>query len=467
MRGASGLQILVFVVTSVACDRNAPLPGHNTGTGTGGKHPTTGSAGHGGSMSGAAGGTQTGVAGTAGVVGAAGTGGTAAGGFGGTVNTCTTNSATVTTSPCKCIQGAFVHMGACACQPATPDICPTVGCVDKMHDPTNCGACAIACPATSTCNAGTCGPVPTMVSPAIAGCNLGMTMAVPAAGGLYFADAANGTINELGNSTPLATGEMGATMLQANGANLFWYSTGSKKIRSISAAGGTPATVYTNSAMAVDGGMPPDVAGFVVTPDGVNIYISLGNQVLEAPLAGVSSTVVVNNVDSAPGALALNGTTSIVFPACCGVAVIESALLSAMPATCGPVPMVDMTTCTRVAIAHDVLPGFVAVIAGNAYWISEFKVLGAVIGAMSGSFSDIADAQTSQIAAAAATADAIYFADADPTDPTHGYIEKTSLAPSSTATPLARGQSSPIAIAVDATKVYWATSDCAIWSLNR
>ena len=59
---------------------------------------------------------------------------------------------------------------------------------------------------------------------------------------------------------------------------------------------------------------------------------------------------------------------------------------------------------------------------------------------MATSFDSIAMAQTSKITAAAATADTIYFADADPNDPTHGFIEKTPLAPNSTPMLLARGQ---------------------------
>ena len=65
-----------------------------------------------------------------------------------------------------------------------------------------------------------------------------------------------------------------------------------------------------------------------------------------------------------------------------------------------------------------------------------------------------------------ATTDTIYFADTDYVPP-DGLIEKAPLAPSSTSTLLARGQNNPIAIAVDATKVYWANAACSIWSQDR
>jgi hypothetical protein len=351
-------------------------------------------------------------------------------------------------------------------------VCPTVGCVDKKTDPANCGACGTVCAPTSTCNGGMCGPAPMMLAGAISGCN-GLTMVATDA--VYFADAANGTINKLGAPTPLATDQMGATMLQANGTDLYWYAKGSKTIRSVATSGGAVTDVYTVSLP--DSGAPPDVAGFLVSPDGVNIYVSLGSQVLEAPVAGGATSVVANVVHGGlPAALALDGTTSIVFPATFN-GEIDVALLSAMPATCDLADASGndiMTTCARLARAHgDLLPSFIAVLGGHAYWINGLNIYGELIdGPMGTYFESIASAQTTKITAAAATADTIYFADADPQDPAGstppgGFIEKTALAPSSTAILLARGQTLPLAIAVDATKVYWATSDCAIMSVSR
>jgi VCBS repeat-containing protein len=372
----------------------------------------------------------------------------------------------------KCVIGAFMHAGSgCACQESAPCACPDVGCVDPMTDVANCGVCAVRCGPTSTCNGGVCGPTPLTESAPIPGCH---AMTMVATNVVYFTDADNGTVNMVGVAKPLAMYEMGPTFLEMSGTSLYWYAKGSKKIRTMAITGGAVTDVFTVTSPdggAPDGGAPLDVAGFLVSPDGANIYISLGTQVLEAPVAGGGASVVVNEAHlGRPAALALNGTANIVFPVTYN-GDVDAPVLGAMPATCGQGDAQGntiMTTCPRLARGQgELFPNFAAAIGGHAYWIDGPNVKGELIGAMGTSFDNIAIAQGSSITAAAATTDSIYFADADPTDPTNGFIEKTGLAPNSTATLLARGQSSPLAVAVGATKVYWATSDCAIWSLNR
>jgi hypothetical protein len=339
-----------------------------------------------------------------------------------------------------------------------------------MHDPDNCGVCGIKCGPSSTCNGGVCGPAPVMVSPSITGCN---AMTIVATDAVYSTDAVHGTVNKAGAIAPLATNEKGATLLQANGTNLFWYDTGTYKIRKMPAAGGAPTDVYTVTAPGADGGPTPDVAGFLVSPDGATIYFSLGTNVYKMPVAGGTPILVAEEAkEGLPAALALNGTTNIVYPATFN-GDVDAPLLSANPAICGMDDPQDpgnaiMTTCPRLGRSQgELFPLFIAVMAGHAYWIDGPNVKGELIGPKGTSFDSIAVAQTSKITAAAATADTIYFADWDPTDQTHAFIEKTALAPNSTAVLLARGQYGPISIASDATKVYWATSECAIWSQNR
>jgi hypothetical protein len=300
------------------------------------------------------------------------------------------------------------------------------------------------------------------------------------AGTVYYADASHNTINELGAAAPLAVTEMGATSLALQGSDLYWYSKGTNTIRKLAGASGTPTDVFTprstTAAPTSDPTKVDTVGGFLVTSDGMSVYVSVGTNVVKvsATTAGGGTPVIIAEEKSGgiPGALALNGTTSIVYPTGI-IGKVRAAVLSATPASCGVEDAngnVIMDTCTVLAQSQsELLPHFVAVIAGTAYWIDGLAVNSEPIpaaGGMGTTFETISIGQTFSTAAVAMT-DAIYFADADPSDPTHGYIEKTALAPNSTAMLLARGQTSPTSVAADATKVYWANADCSIMSQNR
>jgi hypothetical protein len=484
---------------SVACGGRAPLPtGDTTGTGL---HAAAGVTGQGGSpstASGVAGATSSGVAGGpgtgAGGTGKVGTGTAGANGTGGAVGTpcgdgalggagvvstgaggmCTNSPATADPVTCRCIPGAYTYEGSCRCQMGEPDICPVVGCTDKTLDPENCGCCGTGCGTTSTCNAGVCGPAPTMLLPAVRGC-VGMTIAA-SGGTVYYADSLHNTINKIGAVAPLASNEMGATWLVLNGTNLFWYDAGSKKIRMMPTAGGAASDVYTNTSGSSIGAGMPQIDGFLVTPDGASIYVSLGTQVIKAPVAGGPSVVVANEVrGGVPTALALNGTTNIVYPATIS-GDVDAPLLGAMPAICGMQDAngnVVMTGCPRLGRSQgELLSTFIAALDGRAYWVDGSNLKGELIpttpGGMGGTFDDVAMAQTSNVLTAVSNGmDTIYFGDADPGDLTHGYIEKTSIMPNSTPILLARAQNAPQSMALDAAKVYWATADCAIMGQDR
>jgi hypothetical protein len=466
MRGSWTLLILLFL-TSVGCGRNAPLPTVTIGAGTAGAMPPTAeSAGQGGSTPAPSSIGATTITGIADASGASDPAGASAAAGSATCGAQTQPNG-------RCVPGAFPgRSGVCQCQRDYPCACPNVGCVDLKLDPDNCGACGAHCGPTSACNAGACGPAPVMVSGAIAGCH---ALTMVATDAVYFTDAAHGTVNEVGAATPLATNEMGATMIQQVGTNLYWYAPGSKSIRRMATTGGAVADVFT--ATVSDGGTPHDVAGFLVTSDSLSVYVSLGTQVLRASTTNIGTpTVVVNELHGGlPAALALNGSTNIVFLATLD-GHVYAPLLGAMPATCpgaDNVGNLDPMTCPRLSgCTPEMLPSFVTVIAGHAYWIDGPNVKGELIGPTGTSFDSITSSQTSKITAAVATTDTIYFADEDPPDPAMpnmagGFIEKAALTPNSTATLLARGQLQPQAIAVDATKVYWANADCSIMSQNR
>jgi hypothetical protein len=404
--------------------------------------------------------------------GGAGSGGAGSGGGGsGVVDSGT--SATLMDGACAVNAYAHGTPPVCACQDGVPTVCAGT-CVDTKVDPDNCGTCGNKCGATSACAVGVCGPVATAVLPAVAGC-MALTLAV-GGGAVYYADEGHGTINRVGGAAALATGEMGPTWLAVNGTNLFWYNKGTKKIRKVAAAGGTAADVYTNTAAGADGGAAPDVGSFLVTPDGANIYVALGVDVLELPVAtGTPVTTVVHEFKGGlPGAMALNGTTNIVFPTGLNVDV-DAPLLNKMPAICGddtgPTGEADMTTCPRLGRSQgSLLMTFMAVLNGRAFWVSESEVRSEKITAMGTTYDPVSMA-TNNITAAAASTDTIYFGSADITAPmTSGVIQKAPAAVNTNSalpTALARGQASPTSMAVDATKVYWSASDCTISSLAK
>jgi hypothetical protein len=400
-------------------------------------------------------------AGSAGTNGGAGTQGQA-GSMAGTTGAGGANSATKPDG--TCVPGAYKRMGVCACQDGQPDVCPTVGCIDKTTDPANCGTCGMACGKTSTCNKGTCGAAPTVVLMPVAGC-MGMTIAANA-GVVYYTDAAHNTVNKVGAAAPLAMNEMGATWLAMQGNDLYWYNAGTKTVRKLAGAMGTAADVYKSATDAVGGFLS----------DGTSVYISVGLNVIKVsattPGGGTPVTVAQEMHGGIPGALGLNGTTNIVYPTGLN-GDVDAAILGTMPASCGvedAMGNVIMTTCPRLARSQGELnDNFIAVVGGKAFWLDGVNVKSEMIpaaGAASQTFDTVAMADAT-ITAAVATTDTIYFTSVDPGAPMDSVILKTPLAANSTAIKMVRGQNSPQAIAVDASKVYWANADCSIGSTAK
>jgi hypothetical protein len=422
------------------------------------------SSGGGNNSPGTAGSSSSGTAGATGTAGSnGGSSGTAGGGgstgTAGTGAMCTMNAATK--PDCSCVGGAYKHNMVCACQDGIPDVCPTVGCTSKMTDADNCGMCGMKCGATSTCNMGACGPAPTVALVAVAGC-MDMTIAVNA-GTVYYTDAAHNTVNKVGGTAPLAMNEMGATWLAMHGTDLYWYNKGTKTVRKLAGATGTPANVYMSTTA--------DVGGFLVSADGMSVYISVGTDVIKVSATtvggGTPVTVASEKHNGIPQFLALNGTSNIVYPTALN-GDVDSADLGATAASCGVEDanqVVDMTTCARLARSQgELFPAFVAVVGPKAYWVDGVNVKAEAIpaaGAMGTTFETISMAQNS-ISAATATTDTIFFAE-------DGIVEKAPAASNPNNNPpilLARGQMAPQSIAVDTAnnKVYWATKDCAIAS---
>jgi hypothetical protein len=419
----------------------------------------------------ATGGAGSGGAGASGQ-GNAGQGGMSGGSAAGSGGTCTMNDATK--PDCSCVTGAYKRPTVCMCQDGLPNVCPTVGCVNLMLDPDNCGMCAKKCSMVSTCNGGVCGADPTASLAAIAGCNADqmspMTLAV-AGGSVYYADMTHGKIFKLGaDTTPVIGGttpEMMPTWLTGSGTNLFWYAKGAKSIRMAPAAGGTVVNVYTNNMPMGDAAAPPTIGGFAVTSDGMTVYIAVGMQVIAVKADGTTTTptVVASEVHGGvPGAIAISGTT-IVFPTALNSDVDAPPVVAGMTAICGMEDAMGndiMTTCPRLARSQGSLfLNAIFAINNKAFWFDGPNVKSEALGSTNQTFDGVTMSVSSPITAGTATADAIYFAESD------GFISKTALAKDSVAVQLARGQKAPTSIVVDATKVYWANTDCSIGSVAK
>jgi hypothetical protein len=456
--------------------------------GTAGTFATAGAVGSAGVIGTAGGGGNAGpgVAGSSGTTGGGGIAGSGTAGAGGNFGNagttglgsmCIANAATLDVSPCRCVTGAYIHNSACQCQAGLTDICPTTGCTDKMVDPDNCGTCGTRCAPTSTCNGGVCGPAPTVLLPPVSGCVGGLSIAA-SDGTVFYADATHNTINRVGVGA-LLTNESGASQLALNGKDLYWYDKGTNTIRRLLATSVVATNVFTATTMTASPPATDTVGGFLVTPDGGRVYVSVGTTVVAISTAiaggGTPSVVAEERRGGIPEALALDGTTNVVYPTSINGDVDAPDLVGTPPAICGVEDVngnVLQGTCPRLARSQgELLPTFVAVIAGLAYWVDGTNLKSEMIPAAGGAgttFITIGMAQTSTITAAVSNgSDTIYFADADPGALTQGFIEKTSLAPNSTPILLARGQYAPVSVAVDATKVYWSTADCAILSQAR
>lgn len=428
----------------------------------------------------------TGVAGTSGGAGAAGsTAGTT--GAAGNQDAGGDASYPVMASDGKCAPGAFSHDGKCSCQPDVPTVCKN-GCTNVMTDDANCGSCDHACPATSTCNAGVCGPAATNLVPSAAGCTktvgkakLGISIAV-ANGTIYFADAGHGTVKSVpvagGTVTTISSTEMAPHGIVANGTTALWINS----VEGGAGDGGTNITATVRKSVA--GAAPTNVVmatnvtgginGLVLSTDGATLYYSSDVNIKSIPVAGGTSTdVALEEHGGIPGAIAIDGT-KLVFPTDLNGDVDVITIAAGTVAKCGKndasgeLDPAAQINCLRIARSQGGLfLGAISARANRAYWINGTSLKANATGAgATQANEDIAQTDI-EITALTTSTDKAYFG-------SDGIIDVAPLMPPAGAETkgkhIARGQPVPTSIAIDATKVYWATgagatasaADCAI-----
>jgi Stigma-specific protein, Stig1 len=361
-----------------------------------------------------------------------------------------------------------------ACRALMPTLCGA-GCADMTLDPDNCGSCGHACAAAEACVEGRCrGPV--NLVPASSGCTA-INLAV-GGGILYWTDQGNGSVKSQpvagGPVTTISSIEANPGLVVVNASNLFWIDvvtetpgvapdgsafTTTAIIRRATLPGGTPSTVATETNL---------IGGLVVSEDGETLYYSAGADVKAVPVVGGAAVVVGQEVsDAFPAALAIHGNT-LGFPTAFGGEVDVIVVMPGEVARCGgqdPASgdLVEVN-CTRVDRDQGALLLTSIFFEGdNIYWSAgpggNFILVNSALPTASIGDQLVASAMgmdgSAVITAMAGASTFIYFGE-------DGLVERTPYAVGSKAVAIARGQKSPHSIAVDATRVYWSTDDCAI-----
>lgn len=432
------------------------------------------------------------------------TGGTA--GSTGTAGSGAAGGESATLDGGKCVPGAFVHSGVCACQPDTPTVCDEM-CTSTVTDDSNCGMCDKACAATATCNGSTCGPAAKNLLPAIAGCTLpatsaGVAMNIAVSGGkVYYTDNLNGTVGSVpvagGTATPVVSGEKAPGQIAIAGGNTaVWISV----TASSSVTGDGGATITTTTAALRKAALPTGPASTIVTEtntnggiqaftlssDGQTIYYSSDTNVKSIPLAGAASGTIVamEQLNGVPTALGLsedgktiayvtmlNGDVDVVTLGT-SAASTNGNMCPANTACCGMHDPADPsgeallnTNCTRVGRSQGA-PYFGAVILKNgiAYWGNDTAIHAnaATPGAAQANV-QVATTNGGGITAFGGTASNIYFGD---TVDMWLFKDTYTLPPSdggtkADSTRISRAQVAT-SLAFDATSIYWSTASCAI-----
>jgi hypothetical protein len=361
----------------------------------------------------------------------------------------------------RCVSGAYPRDGACMCLANIPNVCGDK-CTDETTDNDNCGACGNKCDASAACNAGKCGPIPTVLVPAAAGC----TSLHIAVGGttLYWTDQGHGTVKSMpvagGTATTVAGTETIPTSILVRGTTVFWLS--GNVIRK-STAGAAATTVVTS---------PDAINGFTSSTDAATVYFSALTKVKQVAAAGGPAVDVASEEHAGiPGGLALDGT-ALVYPCDINGDVDVVELATGKVASCGAENDAGdllQVMCTRIARSQGSLfLGTILATGHRAYWADGTTVKGGdtTPGGAQNNDSIASTASTNgAITALTYAGTTLLFAEYDKAMAANsGFIDKAPLVKDSNTTILARGQNAPDSIASDGTKVYWSTGDCKIMS---
>jgi hypothetical protein len=425
--------------------------------------PSAGSSAGGSANGGTAGTSPTGGSG-------GGTAGTAAGGGSG-VACAMTPDCKGTGFFCK-KASASDAMGMCACSAEIPDACgagDAAACVNKKSDPDHCGDCDTKCDAGATCVDSKCTPKPVELLAKGAGCGA-MRLAIQGAN-LYWVEPMTGKVRSMplggGAAVDVATAQASPSQIAADATGVYWI---------VDGAAGVGTSKVMKKALPLAAG-EPDVLATSTTADkilgiavhGGKLYYTLVNDVHQISTdKAVSKDIIVGTATNFDPPAKIEGIPHGVGANDMMVAWTDVGDRNGVEGDDvleeTDMPLTDMTGYVELAQSVGGLKYDIAVDATYAYWLDGPRFVHNKLTAVA----PVPDAaimespKAAEFTTFAINATNVYAGNADGLILRHSLIPPMEGMDPVEAAPIARDQMAPNSVVVDATKVYWATSDCAI-----
>ena len=404
---------------------------------------------------GGAGGASAGTAGTAGA-----SAGTSPGGGSG--------MACTATADCKGT-GFVCKTGMCACTADIPDICgtgDTGACVNKKTDPDHCGVCETKCDAGATCVDSKCTPKPVELTKG-AGCGA-MQLAIQGAN-IYWTEPMTGKVRSMpvagGAAVDVAMAQVGPSQIAADAMGVYWIVDG--------AGPGTSKVMKQALPLAA---VAPDVLATAPAADkilgvavhGGKLYYTLAHDVHQIATDKTGTDIIVGTavnydpppkIEGVPHGVGANDTM-VAWTDVGDRNGVEGDDIMVESAT----PLTDMSGYVELAQSVGGLKAVMAVDAMFAYWLDGSRFVRNKLNATA-PVPDPAIMESPKgvdFSAFAINATNVYASNVDGLILRHSLVPAAEGADPVEAAAVARDQTAPTSVVVDGTKVYWATTDCAI-----